>query len=166
MPSHWDHWRGCRIVESSRMRRAVEPVQKEVLKFIEIEEVHEEATLGSFEIANCEAGAVVRLNHVVLKLDIRSHSVYSQRENPTRPNSALHRADVLMAEQARAVLEDLDSHDRSKGRFSREGGEITMYQPVRPLGQLLDRRQRDVNAGEVQTGIHERQVIPSVPQPM
>ncbi len=65
-----------------------------------------------------------------------------------------------------AVLEDLDADHLRLGRAGRQGGQVAADEAVtvagRAGGELGDRGRGDVQAGEVQPGCGQRQVVAAV----
>jgi hypothetical protein len=130
------------------------------------EEVDEEPSLGTGEITDGETTVAVSLDDVMVVLELGADGVDAQAEEAARRQARLGGADVVAGARAVAVLEDLDADHKRVDRALRERAQVTVEQARaalrHPLGELSQRRRRDVDADQVEAGLDERQIVAAV----
>jgi hypothetical protein len=128
--------------------------------------VDQESSLRAGEVADSEAAVAVTLDDVMVVFELGADGVDAQAEETTGGQARLCGADVRVGARAIAVLEDLDADHERVALACRERAQVALDQTIPAargaLGQLRDRRRRDIEADDVEPGVDERQVVATV----
>jgi hypothetical protein len=131
-------------------------VARQALKLPAGEEGDQQSLLRAVVVGDRKAALVVGFDDVVPVFDLRRDGVYSDAEESPRTKQTDRCADVPVGVRLASVLEDLDGNDRPELGSGRQGAEVAVDQPTRPVWpepcELGDRGGGDVEADEVQSG--------------